>query len=73
MKIRMIKDGLPWLGAINATTGGKLSKEEFRALQAGETVEVDGVISAYLISLGNCETVDEPKKTKIKKEIEKEG
>jgi hypothetical protein len=69
----MIKDGFPWLGAINATTGAELSKTDFRALQAGETVEVDDLIGAYLISLGNCEAVDEPKKIKIKKEIEKEG
>jgi hypothetical protein len=71
MKIRMIKDGFPWLGAINATTGAELSKENFRALQTGTIVEVDDLIGAYLIALGNCETVaDEPKKIKIKKEIE---
>ena len=73
MKIKMIKNGLPWLGAINATTGAEFKKEDFRALQAGEVIEVDDLIGSYLISLGNCEAVSESKKEKNKKEIDKEG
>ena len=53
------RDALPWLGGINANSGSadQMTVAQFRSLQSGGLVVIDGTTADYLAGIGACSIV----------------